>query len=66
MCRIQVGRKPTSSTVVPIATQAVRQSAACITKCAISGIATRPIICASVAIEVAKARRRTNQLTTEP
>jgi len=55
-----------TSTVAPTASQAVRQSLACITRCAMSGIATRPNINASVEIEVTKARRRTNQFTIEP
>ena len=62
----QTGKKPTIRVSDPIASQPKRQPPCCIANCAISGIATRPAICATVAIEVAKARRATNQLFKAP
>ena len=53
-------------TVLPTASQAIRQSLASITACAIIGITTSPAISATVEIEVTKVRLRTNQLTIEP
>ena len=64
--RSQTGRKPTTSTVVPTATQPARQSPSRIATCATIGSATSPPIWASVAIELARARRATNQLLRAP
>ena len=60
----QVGMKPTSKTVIPMAIQAVRQLPRVIAASAIKGRQTRPDICASVAMPVASVRRTTNQLLT--
>jgi hypothetical protein len=62
----QTGRKPTASAVMPIATQPWRQPPSCMASWAMIGSATRPDICARVAIEVARARRATNQLLSAP
>ena len=62
----QTGRKPTASAVAPIATQPSRQSPSCMASWAMIGSTTRPDIWASVAIEVARARRATNQLLSAP
>ena len=62
----QFGMKPITSTAMPTATQPARQPPRGIAACAISGRLTSPAICASVAIDVASARRATNQLFTAP
>ena len=51
---------------MPIASQPARQPCSRIASCAISGIATSPAICASVATELAKVAARTNQLLSAP
>ena len=62
----QTGRKPISNVVKPIASQPPRQPYCRIASWAINGMATNPAICATVATEVANARRATNQLFTAP
>ncbi len=62
----QFGTKPMISTVAPTASQPARQPSCRMAAWAISGIATSPSIWARVAIEVADARRATNQLLSAP
>ena len=62
----QLGTKPMRRTATPTASHPARQPSRSMARWAIRGSATRPAICARLAIEVAKARRATNQLFRAP
>jgi hypothetical protein len=62
----QVGTKPTSRTAMPTASHPARQPCCCMAKWAIRGSAMRPTIWARFTIELASARRSTNQLFKAP
>ena len=55
-----------SSTAVPTPSQPAGQPPRSMLNCAMSGSITRPDICATVAMPLAKVRRATNQLLTTP
>ena len=62
----KIGFDALSEKLLPIASQPLRHEPCSMTSWAITGIVTRPAICASVATDVAKRRRATNQLLTAP